>query len=85
MDPWGRTFGQSWKELGDGIERENERIRALNEADEVVKRELSSAAWRRAIFERNSVPTSEPNIRVSHNVSHTMPDNWQGIVTRGTK
>jgi hypothetical protein len=30
------------------------------------------------------VPTSDPNIRVSHNVSHTMPENWQEIVTRGT-
>jgi len=84
VDPWGRTFGQAWKEFGAGIERENERVRALNGGDEVVKRELSSAAWRRAIFEHNSVPTSDSNIRVSHNVSHTMPENWQEIVTRGT-
>jgi len=55
VDPWGRTFGQAWKELGEGIERENERVRALNAADDVVKRELSSAAWRRAILERNQV------------------------------
>jgi len=55
VDPRGRTFGQAWKELGEGIERENERVRALNDGDEVVKRELSSAYWRRAILERNQV------------------------------
>lgn len=69
VDPWGRTFKQAWKELGEGIERENERVRDLN----------------RSVLEHNSVPTTDPNIRVSHNVSHTMPDNWQEIVTRGTK
>ena len=55
VDPWGRTFSQAWKEFGEGIERENDRVRALNAADEVVKRELSSADWRRAILERNQV------------------------------
>jgi hypothetical protein len=34
VDPWGRTFGQAWKEFGAGIERENERVRALNAAEE---------------------------------------------------
>jgi hypothetical protein len=75
VDPLGRTFGQAWKEFGAAIERENERVRALNGGDEVVKRELGSAAWRRSIFEHNSVPTSDPNIRVSHDVSHPLPDN----------
>jgi hypothetical protein len=32
VDPLGRTFGQAWKEFRAGIERENERVRALNEA-----------------------------------------------------
>ena len=30
VDPWGRTFKQAWKEFGEGIERENQRIAALN-------------------------------------------------------
>ena len=38
----------------------------------------------RSVFEHNSVPTSSPHVRVSHDVSHTLPDNWQEIVTRGT-
>lgn len=32
VDPTGRTFKQAWKELGAGIERENERTAALNAA-----------------------------------------------------
>lgn len=62
VDPWGRTFAQAWKEFGAGIERENERVRALNEADEVVKRELSSADWRRAILERNQVTSKTDSL-----------------------
>lgn len=32
VDPTGRTFKQAWKELGAGIERENQRTAALNAA-----------------------------------------------------
>lgn len=32
VDPSGRTFKQAWKELGAGIERENQRTAALNAA-----------------------------------------------------
>jgi hypothetical protein len=32
VDPWGRTFKEAWKQLGAGIEQENERVRALNAA-----------------------------------------------------
>jgi hypothetical protein len=59
VDPLGRSFGA-------GIERENERIGALN----------------RAVFEHNSTPTEDPHIRITHNVSPVVPDNWQEIVNR---
>jgi hypothetical protein len=43
VDPWGRTFGQAWKEFGAGIERENERVRALNAAEEEEKEKAAAA------------------------------------------
>jgi len=36
----------------------------------------------RAVFEHNSVATSDPHIRISHNVSPVLPANWQEIVNR---
>jgi hypothetical protein len=121
VDPWGRTFGQAWKEFGAGIERENERVRkeaedarkkAEQQAEEAedARREAEYSQFpglaafikscgepckmvmdpkleeslNRSVFEHNSVPTSSPHVRVSHDVSHTLPDNWQDIVTRGT-
>lgn len=38
----------------------------------------------RAVFEYNSVPTADPNVRVAYNVSHTLPEDWREIVSRGT-
>ena len=38
----------------------------------------------RAVFEYNSVPTSDPNVRVAHNVNHTLPEDWREIIARGT-
>lgn len=39
-------------------------------------------ALSRSVFEHNSMPTADPHIRISYNVSHPMPDNWQEIVNR---
>ena len=36
----------------------------------------------RAVFEYNSVPTSDPHVRIAHNVSPAVPDNWREIVSR---
>jgi hypothetical protein len=44
VDPWGRTFGQAWKEFGTGIERENERVKALNAAEEEEEEKAAVAA-----------------------------------------
>jgi hypothetical protein len=35
----------------------------------------------RAVFEHNSIPTSDPHIRISH-LSPVVPDNWREIVNR---
>ena len=39
----------------------------------------------RAVFEHNSTPTEDEHIRIAHNVSPVVPDNWQEIVMRGVK
>jgi hypothetical protein len=39
-------------------------------------------ALNRAVFEMGSEATSDPHIRVAHNVSPIVPANWQEIVNR---
>jgi hypothetical protein len=39
----------------------------------------------RSVFEHNSVPTSDSNIRVSYNVSHVLPESWRETVERMNK
>ena len=42
-------------------------------------------ALNRAVFEMGSEPTSDPYIRIAHNVSPVVPDNWREIVSRSAE
>ena len=42
-------------------------------------------ALNRAVFEMGSEPTSDPHVRIAHNVSPAVPDNWREIVSRSAE
>jgi hypothetical protein len=66
-------------------ENEEERRQEMAEENERQMEEYEREAeneLNRAVFEHNSTPTEDPHIRIAHNVSPVVPDNWQDIVNR---
>ena len=81
-----RTYDDGFDEYdGDDEEWETasqEEERRQEMAEENERQMEAEEALNRAVFEMGSVATSDPHIRVAHNVSPIVPDNWQEIINR---
>jgi hypothetical protein len=69
------------EEWGETESQEEERRQEMAEENE-RQMEAAEEALNRAVFEMGSVATSDPHIRIAHNVSPIVPENWREIVNR---
>ena len=76
-----RTYDDGFDEYDAEDEGEGEEERRQEMAEEQERQMEAENELNAAVFEHNSVPTSDPHVRIS-GVSHVLPDNWREIVNR---
>jgi len=77
-----RTYDDDAENEETESQEEERRQEMAEERERQMEAEEAENELNRGVFEHNSTATSDPHIRIAHNVSPVVPDNWQDIVNR---